>query len=96
MSQLVIDLSNDELASVEARASEEGYASPSAYVKDVLKRELAEDEPDPLAEDQERAALERLGQLVKEGLESGDPIPVTDEFWERRRQAFLARHPDAR
>jgi hypothetical protein len=94
MSQLVIDLSSDELATVAARAADEGYASPAAYVKDVLKRELAEDEPDPLAEDQEREALAYLDQLVQEGLDSGEPIPITDEYWERRRQAFLARHPN--
>src|SRR5688572_24688491 len=66
MSQLVIDLSGDELASVEARASEEGYASPSTYVKDVLKRGLAEDESDD--------DLDPMAELILDGENSGPPV----------------------
>ena len=43
----------------------------------------------------ERAALEYLEKIVQESLDSGEPIPVDDAYWERRRKAFLARHPEA-
>lgn len=59
MSELKLDLSDVEWASVEVRASEEGYPSPSAYVKDALKQRLtaaeAEDDFDPMAEVRGRA-----------------------------------------
>jgi antitoxin ParD1/3/4 len=31
-------------------------------------------------------ALEEIGQLAREGIESGEPIPITPEYWEKKKQ----------
>ncbi|MHB1035449.1 MAG: hypothetical protein ACYC35_20155 [Pirellulales bacterium] len=41
--------------------------------------------------DQERAAEERLESLLLEGLESGEPLEVSDEWWDRKKAELLAR-----
>jgi antitoxin ParD1/3/4 len=45
------------------------YASPSDYVGQLVQA------------DQKQRARAELERLLKEGLESGPPIPVTPEFW---------------
>ncbi len=56
------------------------FGSASEYVRELIR------------EDQRRAEQEKLEALLIQGLESGDPVDVTPEFWERKRQALLARH----
>jgi antitoxin ParD1/3/4 len=29
-------------------------------------------------------ALEEVGRLAREGIESGEPIPITPEYWEKK------------
>jgi uncharacterized protein YoaH (UPF0181 family) len=43
MSQLLIDLSDDERELVELRASSNGFPNPSAYVADLLRRDCDAD-----------------------------------------------------
>ncbi len=57
------------------------YASPSDYVGQLVQA------------DQKQRARAELERLLKEGLESGPPIPVTPEYWEAKRQAILKRQP---
>ena len=54
---------------VEGQVKGGRYGNASEYVRELIRR------------DQERQAQERLEQLLIEGLDSGDPIPVTPEFW---------------
>jgi len=35
--------------------------------------------------------LEELGRLAKEGIESGEPIPVTPAYWQKKKRAIDAR-----
>ena len=56
------------------------FGSASEYVRELIR------------EDQRRAAEEKLEALLVEGLESGEPVEVTPEFWERKRQELLKRH----
>ncbi len=37
-------------------------------------------------------AANNLEQMLLEGLVSGDPTPVTPEFWEKMRQDLIERH----
>lgn len=46
-----------------------GYSSVSEYFRDLLRG------------DQKRATEERLEELLLEGLDSGEPLEVTPEFW---------------
>ena len=56
------------------------YGSASEYVRELIR------------EDQRRAAEEKLEALLIQGLESGEPVDVTPEFWERKRRELLTRH----
>ena len=41
--------------------------------------------------DQRRIAEVRLDALLLEGLDSGEPIPVTPEYWERKKRRLAER-----
>lgn len=41
---------------------------------------------------QKRKAQERLEMLLLEGLESGEPIEVTDEYIKRRRESVISKY----
>ncbi len=59
---------------VQERVSEGGYSSTSEYVRDLIRS------------DQKRKAEERLDALLIEGLESGEPIPASQESWEAKKR----------
>jgi antitoxin ParD1/3/4 len=65
---------------VEHQVQEGGYSTPSEYLRDLLRQ------------DQKRRAEEKLEALLLEGLNSGEPIEVTEEYWENKRQELTARH----
>lgn len=56
-----------------------GYGSASEYIRDLIRR------------DQKEGAAARLETLLREGLESGEDIPVTAEFWENMRRDVTTR-----
>ena len=58
-----------------------GYGDVSEYIRELLR------------EAQRRKERNKLEQLLLEGLESGDPIPVTPEFWEKMRQDLVECNP---
>lgn len=68
---------------VQERVSEGGYSSVSEYVSDLIQA------------DRRRKAGERVDALLLEGLDSGEPIPVTPEYWEERKRRLTERHGDA-
>jgi len=39
-----------------------------------------------------QTARNELEQMLLEGIESGDPIPVTPKFWKKMRQDLIERH----
>lgn len=56
------------------------YSSASEYVRKLIR------------EDEKRKAEEKLEALLLEGLNSGDPIEITPEYWEGKRQQLIKRH----
>lgn len=50
-----------------------GYSSVSEYFRELLR------------DDQKRIAQERLEELLLEGLDSGEPVEVTPEYWKELR-----------
>jgi antitoxin ParD1/3/4 len=56
------------------------YSSASEYVRELIRQ------------DEKRRAEEKLEALLLEGLNSGDPIEITSEYWERKRQQLIKRH----
>jgi antitoxin ParD1/3/4 len=45
-----------------------------------------------IRDDQKRCAEEKLEALLLEGLNSGDPLEITPEYWERKRIQLIDRH----
>jgi len=69
---------------VETQVTERTYSSTSEYFRALVR------------EDQKRKAQERLEALLLEGLDSGQPIEVTPDLFERKRQDLRARHEKAK
>lgn len=59
--------------------TENGYSTPSEYVRELIR------------EDRRRRAKDKLDAMLLEGLASGDPIPVTAEFWNELKGEALAK-----
>ena len=66
-------------AFVQERVAEGGYSSASEYVRDLIRA------------DQKRRAEERIDAFLLEGLDSGQPIPVTPEYWEEKKRKLTER-----
>src|SRR5262249_44922643 len=64
---------------VQERVSEGGYSSASEYVRELIRA------------DQKRKVEERIDALLLEGLDSGEPIPVTPEHWEGKKGKLAER-----
>ncbi len=64
---------------VQERVSQGGYSSVSEYVRELIRA------------DQKRRAEERIDALLLEGLDSGTPIPVTQEYWDEKKRRLTER-----
>jgi antitoxin ParD1/3/4 len=65
---------------VEEQAIAAGFNSANEYVYHLILRE------------QERVAQqERIESLLLEGLESGEPVEATDDWWEEKRSQLVKR-----
>jgi antitoxin ParD1/3/4 len=58
----------------------EGFSTPSEYVRALVR------------EDQKRRAEEKLEALLLEGINSGEPIKISPEYWEKKRRQLVERH----
>lgn len=77
---LNISLSEELQAFIQEQAIARGFNSASEYVYDLILRE------------QERVAQQgRIELLLLEGLESGDPIEVTEGWWQEKQTQLLKR-----
>ena len=79
MTKVELALSDEDHRVLQRRASEKGFQSVSEYLVDLARK------------DQHDAARERIDALLLEGLNSGDPIPMTEEWWEKTRQELQSR-----
>ena len=66
-------------AYVDERVASGDYGNTSEYLRELIRR------------DRQEQSVNRLRALVAEGLESGDPVPLTDERVERLRRKALSR-----
>jgi antitoxin ParD1/3/4 len=78
MTSLNVSLPQDLKDYVE-KQTETGYSTPSEYVRELIRG------------DQKRRAKERLDALLLEGLDSGEPLPATPEFWDGVKREALAK-----
>ena len=79
LTSMNVSLPESLRAFAEDRARQ-GFSSASEYIRELIRR------------DQREAAKEKLEALLIEGLESGEPIVVTEDYWEKKRQELSRRH----
>ena len=65
---------------IDAQVAAKGYVSASEYLAELVQAE------------QVRAAREHLNGLLLDGLQSGDPSPMTPQDWEEIRREIHERH----
>ena len=80
MASLNISLPQSLKDYVEDRVSVGGYSTPSEYLRELLRQ------------DQKQRTEDKLETLLLEGLESGEPIEITPEYWENKRKRLVERH----
>jgi len=74
---LNVSLPESLKAFVEEQVARGGYASASEFIRQLL-REASES----------RARRDQLERLLAEGLESGDSLEVSADYWARKRKAL--------
>jgi len=79
MTTMNISLPDSMRAFIEQKIAQGGYSTASEYIRQLVR------------EDQKRAAQERLEQLLLEGIDSGEPIEGTAEYWAQKRAKLLPR-----
>jgi antitoxin ParD1/3/4 len=79
MVEMSFTLSEKNKEFIEQQTAREGYSTTSEYIEKLI------------CEDQRRQSDEYLEKLIMDGLNSGDPIPVTPEFWAEQRARLEAR-----
>ena len=73
MTTVTISLPDSLMQFVDAQVANKGYGDVSEYIRSLVRE----------AQEREREQREdvRLEALLLEGLASGDPIPVDENFW---------------
>ncbi len=56
-----------------------GYSTTSEYIRHLIRQDL------------ERVQKSRIEKLLLEGLDSGEVIEITDEWWEQKRSQLIER-----
>ena len=80
MTSLNISLPSSLKEFVETQVQESGFSTPSEYIRNLVR------------DDQKRRAEEKLEALLLEDLNSGEPIEITPEYWEKKRAQLIERH----
>jgi antitoxin ParD1/3/4 len=83
MYTLQVELPQSVLEFIERQISSGRFESPSAYFHALIEA------------DRQLQEWNRLEELVREGLNSGDPIPVTPEYWEEKKRRLQKRLAEA-
>lgn len=78
---LNISLPNQIIDFIERQAIADGFSTPSEYVLNIILRE------------QERIGQQQqVESLLIEGLDSGESVEVTDDWWSSKRTALDTLH----
>ena len=73
MKHLTVPVSEDFDETIRKRMAEGGFGSMAEYLRHTVRQDL------------ERADQAKLEQLLLEGLDSGEPIEMTNEWMQERR-----------
>ncbi len=77
MTTLNISLPDSMRAFIDEQIAQGGYSTASEYIRDLIRQA------------QKQAAQEKLDSLLIEGLESGQSIEVTDEWWQEKQERLI-------
>ena len=66
---------------LQQKVIQEGYENPEQYIYHLI------------LEDQKRESKEDLETMLLDGLESGEPIEVTEEWWEQKKAKLIKKMP---
>ncbi len=80
LTTLNISLPRPQREFVEAEAARSGCTTTSEYMRRLIH------------EAQKRTQQDDLERKLIAGLESGDPIEITPEYWEKKRRDLVERH----
>lgn len=62
---------------VEEQVKQKGYSTASEYIRHLIRQE------------QENLENKRVETLLLEGLDSGEKIEISDEWWEKKKQELI-------
>ena len=82
MATMNISLPDNLRAFVEDCVSKEGYSTASEYFRELVRA------------DQKRRAEARLEALLLEGINSGEPIPVTPEYIQEKLRKLMEKQAE--
>jgi antitoxin ParD1/3/4 len=77
MTTLNISLPESMRDFISEQVAKGGYSTASEYIRHLIRQEL------------ERVAKTQLETLLLEGLDSGEAIEITDEWWEQKRTELV-------
>ena len=77
MTTLNISLPESMREFISEQVAKGGYSTTSEYIRHLIRQEL------------ERVAKIQLETLLLEGLDSGESIEITDEWWEQKRSELV-------
>jgi antitoxin ParD1/3/4 len=81
MATLNISLAEALHEFVKRQVAEGGYGDASEYFHQLLR------------EEEKKKAREKVEAMLLEGLNSGEPIEVNDQYWQEKMRLFIERHP---
>lgn len=61
---------------LEKKLKRQSYGTASEYVRELIRKDL------------QREAIAQVDELLLEGLHSGDPVPITPQWWKERHAAL--------
>lgn len=79
MTTLNISLPESMRAFINEQVAKGGYSTASEYISHLIRQ------------DQKRADQMKLEVMLLEGLDSGEPIEVTDDWWGNKRTEVVER-----
>ncbi len=84
MSTLNVSLPDSMRAYIDRIVSEGGHSTASECIRELVRG------------DQKRALEARLEGLLLEGLESGEPVEISDAWWQKKKDELTERIQGAR
>jgi antitoxin ParD1/3/4 len=72
-----ISLPDPMRAFIEEQVKQKGYSTASEYIRHLIRQE------------QENVESKHLETLLLEGLDSGEKIEISDEWWEKKREKLI-------